>query len=72
VIYEIYPQSFTEVGGDGIGDLRGITRHPGNLKRLGVTVIWFSPSSSHRFRGADEHQERSARVPDLAASERHP
>jgi alpha-glucosidase len=43
VIYEIYPRSFQDSNGDGIGDLNGITQHLDYLKDLGVDAIWLSP-----------------------------
>jgi len=43
VIYEIYPRSFADSNGDGIGDLNGITEHLEYLKRLGVDAIWITP-----------------------------
>ena len=43
VIYQIYPRSFQDSNGDGIGDLPGITRRIPYLKELGVDVIWLSP-----------------------------
>ncbi len=43
VIYEIYPRSFQDSNGDGIGDLNGITQRLDYLKRLGVDAIWLSP-----------------------------
>ena len=43
VIYQIYPRSFADSNGDGIGDLNGITEHLDYLKKLGVDVIWLSP-----------------------------
>ena len=43
VIYQIYPRSFADSNGDGIGDLNGITAHLDYLKELGVDVIWLSP-----------------------------
>jgi len=43
VIYQIYPRSFADASGDGIGDLPGITSHLGDLKTLGVDAIWLSP-----------------------------
>ncbi len=43
VIYEIYPRSFGDTNGDGIGDLNGITEHLGYLKDLGVDAIWITP-----------------------------
>ncbi|MDR3741775.1 MAG: alpha-glucosidase [Terracidiphilus sp.] len=43
VVYQIYPRSFADSNGDGIGDLNGITEHLDYLKKLGVDVIWLSP-----------------------------
>jgi alpha-glucosidase len=43
VIYEIYPRSFQDSNGDGIGDLNGITRRLDYLQALGVDAIWLSP-----------------------------
>jgi alpha-glucosidase len=43
VIYQIYPRSFQDSNGDGIGDLKGITRRLGYVADLGVDAIWLSP-----------------------------
>ena len=43
VIYEIYPRSFQDSNGDGIGDLNGITSRLGYLQKLGVDAIWITP-----------------------------
>ena len=43
VVYQIYPRSFCDSNGDGIGDLKGITGKLDYLKELGVDVIWLSP-----------------------------
>ena len=43
VIYQIYPKSFMDSNGDGIGDLQGITSKLDYLKKLGITAIWLSP-----------------------------
>ena len=43
VIYQIYPRSFADSNGDGIGDLNGITEHLPYLEKLGVDVLWLSP-----------------------------
>lgn len=43
VVYQIYPRSFQDTNGDGIGDLKGITSRLDYLARLGVDVIWLSP-----------------------------
>jgi len=43
VIYQIYPRSFADTDGDGVGDLEGIRRHLDHLVWLGVDAIWLSP-----------------------------
>lgn len=43
VVYQIYPRSFCDSNGDGIGDLNGITSRLDYLKELGIDVIWLSP-----------------------------
>lgn len=52
VIYEIYPQSFADSNGDGIGDLQGVIDHLDHLVRLGVDIIWFNPCFASPFRDA--------------------
>lgn len=49
VIYEIYPQSFADSDGDGIGDLRGVIDHLDHLSWLGVNTIWFNPCFESPF-----------------------
>jgi alpha-glucosidase len=55
VIYEVYPRSFQDTNGDGIGDLNGITERLDYLKDLGVDAIWLTPvySSPHVDFGYD-------------------
>lgn len=43
VIYEIYPRSFADGNGDGVGDLAGVRDHLGYLASLGVDAVWFTP-----------------------------
>src|SRR5438876_7552561 len=43
VIYEIYPRSFQDSNGDGIGDINGITSRLDYLKDLGIDAIWITP-----------------------------
>ncbi|MBB5065444.1 alpha-glucosidase [Granulicella mallensis] len=43
VVYEIYPRSFQDSNGDGIGDLNGITQRLDYLQKLGIDAIWISP-----------------------------
>ena len=42
-IYQIYPKSFMDKNGDGIGDLKGITSKLDYLQKLGITALWLSP-----------------------------
>src|SRR6516164_8922691 len=43
VIYEVYPQSFQDSDGDGVGDLKGITSRLDYLHDLGIDAIWITP-----------------------------
>uniref|UniRef100_UPI001B480DBA alpha-amylase family glycosyl hydrolase n=1 Tax=Rhizorhabdus sp. TaxID=1968843 RepID=UPI001B480DBA len=43
VIYQVYPRSFQDSDGDGIGDLRGVTARLDHIASLGVDAIWVSP-----------------------------
>ena len=43
VVYQVYPRSFADADGDGVGDLRGITSRLDYLQQLGVDVLWLSP-----------------------------
>ena len=43
VVYQVYPRSFQDSNGDGVGDLRGVISRLDYLKRLGIDVIWLSP-----------------------------
>jgi Glycosidases len=43
VIYQVYPRSFADSTGDGVGDLRGITQRLDALAHLGVDAVWLSP-----------------------------
>ena len=43
VIYEVYPRSFQDSNGDGIGDIKGIASRLDYLKELGIDAIWITP-----------------------------
>ena len=45
VVYQIYPASFKDSNGDGIGDLKGIMSELDYIRSIGVDVIWICPSS---------------------------
>ncbi|WP_129839549.1 alpha-amylase family glycosyl hydrolase [Streptomyces sp. RFCAC02] len=52
VLYQIYPQSFADSDGDGVGDFAGITAHLDHLAWLGVTAVWLNPCFASPFRDA--------------------
>lgn len=43
VVYQVYPRSFRDADGDGLGDIRGVTTEMDYLERLGIDAIWLSP-----------------------------
>ena len=43
VVYQVYPRSFADSNGDGVGDLRGVLSRLDYLKNLGIDVVWLSP-----------------------------
>ena len=49
VVYEVYPQSFADSDGDGIGDLRGVIDRLDHIASLGVDTIWFNPCFTSPF-----------------------
>ena len=49
IVYQIYPRSFKDSNGDGIGDLNGITERMEYLEKLGVNVVWLSRYISPRM-----------------------
>ena len=49
VVYEIYPQSFYDTNGDGIGDIRGIIEKLDYIESLGFTAIWLNPINESAF-----------------------
>src|SRR6185437_10985132 len=52
VLYQVYPQSFADSNGDGIGDLRGVAQHLDYLAWLGVTAVWLNPCFASPMRDA--------------------
>ena len=49
VLYEIYPQSYADSDGDGIGDLRGVIGRLDYIASLGVDTVWFNPCFASPF-----------------------
>ena len=43
IVYQIYPRSFQDTTGNGIGDLKGILQRLDYIKSLGVDIIWLNP-----------------------------
>ncbi|WP_072369588.1 glycoside hydrolase family 13 protein [Thermophilibacter mediterraneus] len=43
VVYQVYPRSFYDANGDGLGDIKGVTERMGYLRELGIDAIWLSP-----------------------------
>ncbi|MGW4805279.1 glycoside hydrolase family 13 protein [Kitasatospora sp. NPDC004272] len=74
VVYQVYPRSFADSNGDGIGDLDGITSHLDHLVGLGVDVLWLSPvyPSPQADNGYDisDYQDIDPLFGDLAAFDR--
>jgi glycosidase len=44
VVYQVYPRSFADSDGDGIGDLRGVRSRLDHLEWLGVDALWLNPT----------------------------
>lgn len=67
VFYEIYPQSFKDTDGDGIGNINGITEKLPYIKELGCTAIWINPCFESPFLDAGYDVSDYCRVaPDTA------
>ena len=63
VVYQIYPRSFCDSNGDGIGDLPGITSKMDYLHDPGVEAIWLSPISAKYWTTSGQMQSRRASRP---------
>ena len=85
VIYEIYPQSFADSDGDGVGDLRGVIDRLDHIASLGVDTVWFNPCFASPFvdagydvsdyltdRAPLRHQRRPRRAGGRGPRARHP
>jgi glycosidase len=74
VVYQIYPRSFKDSTGSGVGDINGITEKLDYLKDLGVDVLWLSPvyESPNVDNGYDisDYQAISREFGDMAGFER--
>jgi alpha-glucosidase len=70
VVYQIYPRSFADSNGDGIGDLPGITSRVGHLRELGVDAVWLSPFYPSALADGgydvDDHRDVDPKIGTLA------
>ncbi|KAI8429208.1 hypothetical protein MSG28_007739 [Choristoneura fumiferana] len=65
LVYQIYPRSFKDSDGDGIGDLNGITSKLGYLHDTGVDAIWLSPIYKSPILRAEPYRQRERMVPKV-------
>src|SRR5690606_14702592 len=74
VVYQIYPRSFADSNGDGIGDLPGITSRIGYLRELGVDAVWLSPFYPSALADGgydvDDHRDVDPKIGTLAQFDR--
>ncbi|HJX44630.1 MAG TPA: alpha-amylase family glycosyl hydrolase [Geodermatophilus sp.] len=70
VVYQVYPRSFRDLDGDGLGDIRGVTERLPYLHRLGVDAVWLSPfypsALSDGGYDVDDHRDVDPRLGTLA------
>ena len=70
VVYQIYPRSFADSNGDGIGDLPGITSRVDHLRELGVDAVWLSPFYPSALADGgydvDDHRDVDPKIGTLA------
>ncbi|GAB2580132.1 alpha-amylase family glycosyl hydrolase [Microlunatus antarcticus] len=71
VVYQVYPRSFADSDGDGIGDLDGVREHVDHLVALGVDAVWLSPFYPSALADGgydiDDHRDVAPELGDLAA-----
>lgn len=67
IVYQIYPRSFYDSNGDGVGDIPGITSRLDYLKSLGLGLIWL-PRRGMPFRPAKTHSPIGSRGSDAGAA----
>src|SRR5262249_3376987 len=65
VFYEIYPRSFDDSDGDGVGDINGITRRFDDLRSLGVDAVWLTPIHPSPSKHGYDVTDYEAVAPDL-------
>ena len=71
VVYQVYPRSFADSDGDGVGDLDGVREHVDHLVTLGVDAVWLSPFYPSALADGgydiDDHRDVAPELGDLAA-----